>query len=147
MAISQRDLWPEIITLDSNLNPPIKILREQADFLKDKTQGIVLAEVRTLSDGEAWMEASMSGLVKGVHAQAIGHSFFLVAPNLGNYKYLLFRVIQPVEMYPLVIADSPLGEGIKVDTEEGFSEKLSQIFASEKTQKVIQSLVSQSRSQ
>ena len=145
MATNQNDLWPKIIPLESNLNPPVNILREQATLLKDKTNELLIAEVRTLSDGEAWMQASIAGLVKGLNTPAIGHSFFLVAPRLGDYKYLLFRVVQPVEMYPLVIVDSPLGESIKIATEDEFLKKLSEVFASEKTQKVIQSLVSQSR--
>ena len=37
MATNQNDLWPKIIPLESNLNPPVNILREQATLLKDKT--------------------------------------------------------------------------------------------------------------
>ena len=56
-----------------------------------------------------------------------------------SYRYALFTVLQPVEMYPLVITDGPI-EDFKADSEDQFTEGLQRVFASEKSQKIIQAL-------
>jgi hypothetical protein len=136
MAANQRDLWPAIAT-PTKAGFPVAILREQAEVLQNKTNGLVTAEVRSgtgvpLTSGE-------------LGEQYIFHAFYLVAPLLENYMYRLFTVEHPKleQVYPLLIKDSPVGE-IKVDTEEDFVEALRKIFADDKTQRIIQALMAQS---
>ncbi len=139
MATAQRDLWPPSFDTVAAENTPVAILREQAMLLEQKTNGLVLAEVRTGSDYNSGYLA-----VSGEKANLpLSHSFYLIAPALENYRYRLFRVDQAIELYPLLIKDGPIGEE-EVYSEERFLEVLRKMFAAEKTQKVIQSLIAQS---
>jgi hypothetical protein len=147
MATAQRDLWPATLPTPE-VTPPLSILREQASLLESKTNGLVKAEVRSsgklsslYENGERFKE----------ERPEFRHSFYLVAPALEDYRYLLFDVIHPVEkMYPLVINDPPhrkrkiKDESDFVHSEEEFKDALKKIFASEKTLKVIQALIAQS---
>lgn len=147
MATAQYDLWPPSFTVVVEPNTPIEILREQAALLEQKTNGVVLAEVRTGKDYNSNFSVGPGGQTN----LPFVHTFYLVAPALGNYHYQLFRVEQPIEFYPLFIKGAPTIKGLPasdfaVDSKELFVDVLRQIFAAEKTQKVIQSLIAQSHS-
>jgi hypothetical protein len=142
MATAQYDLWPPAFTAVAEPNIPIDILQEQADLLGQKTNGLVLAEVRT---GKAYNSNMI--VVRGEQVDLpLLHTFYLVAPALGNYRYQLFRVEQPLEFYPLLIKGTPTGDFVEIGSKEHFVEALRQIFADPKTQKVVQSLIAQSQS-
>ena len=138
MAIAQYDLWPATFTAVAEPNVPIDILREQADLLEQKTNGVVLAEVRTSVD------APLNHAIVAPNLPLL-HTFYLVAPALGNYRYQLFRVEQPLDYYPVLIKGGP-SEDVEAKSTEQFVEALRQVFAEHKTQKVIQSLIAQSQS-
>lgn len=128
MAASQRDLWPTNISVLPDLRTPVSILREQASLLGEKTSNLVEGEVRSQGDK---------------NSQFV-HTFFLIAPALDNYRYPLFTVTHKVELYPLSINFSNVG--VHVNQEEDFIEQLKKIFSDERTMKVIQALIAQSRS-
>jgi hypothetical protein len=128
MATSQRDLWPADISVLPELRTPVTILREQASILGEKTNNIVEAEVRSQGDK---------------NSQFI-HSFFLLAPALDNYRYQLFTATHKVELYPITI--NFFQTQFQASNEEKLIEILTKIFADEKTKKVIQALIAQSRS-
>ena len=69
-----QNLWPDF-TIDK-IRSPKTILQEQADFLKDRTKGIVYGKVvtQTLTDN------------------TISHIFRIIAPKIGHYAYDLFAV-------------------------------------------------------
>ncbi len=150
------DLWPENINTKIKKIAPVTILRQQASLLGKKTKNIVEGQIETkrVKDIE---ESSQEKLLE--------HSFYLVAPALDFYKYLLFRVQHGImDWYPLKIfvdvIDSKSLKGMMtsdakhrlrlirptIKTEEEFVEKLKEIFALEETQKAIESLIAQSRS-
>jgi hypothetical protein len=126
MASNSRDLWPDTIAT-TDIKPPVAILREQAALLAQKTNGLVEGKVTTTTD---------SG--------RIIHSFFLVAPALGQYRYQLFWVAHDITLYPVGVyfdafeRDAP--------SEEELLRILKEIFFSETTLRVVHSLVAQSRS-
>jgi len=129
MATHQRDLWPADIAVTANLQTPVTILREQALLLGEKTKNVVEAEV-----------------ISGGNNIEFTHSFILVAPALENYKYRLFTVRHPVELYPLWINfDSWNEEPSEVDSEEEFVKELKVIFAHKRTKDIIQALIAQSQ--
>jgi hypothetical protein len=142
MATNQLDLWPMMTETATTQNTPVSILRRQADLLQKKTDGMVEAYVksRQLEIGEVLSAVIHLGLNR---ENAFAYSFYLVAPALENYQYLLFWMIQPIEMYPLLIKDSPEGD-IEVESEDVFIAALRAIFAHEKTQRVIQAMIAQS---
>ena len=89
------DLWPDDIG-DSKLKSPLAILREQGEHLKDKTGGLVLAEVktRTISD------------------EMFHNHFELVVPMMDGYRYELLQVRHGVSFYPLDVL--PRGASVVV---------------------------------
>jgi hypothetical protein len=100
------DLWPEEISLE-NSRSPVGILREQAEFLGLRTKNIVTAEV-TLSP-------KLKNLFEG---NDFLHSFYIVAPALGGYKYRLFTIINELVFYP---ATFDLDEQIHREIERAFN--------------------------
>jgi len=145
MATNQLDLWPVMTATTTTQNTPVSILRDQAALLEKKTDGLVIADVkrRNVEVPEIIYAVTKAG-VKEENAQNVfAYSFYLIAPALEKYRYLLFWMLHPIEMYPLLIRDSPEGE-FKVESENEFLQVLRRIFGSEKTQRVIQAMIAQS---
>src|SRR4051794_23887197 len=120
------DLWPDDFGTQT-VPTPLAILREQAEVISKKTQSRVVGHVET------------QGITKGFL-----HVFRLIAPLLGDYSFQLFWVTHDLELYPLEIQADVLDTKFTCRSEEEFVEKLKLIFNSEKTKKVIQSILSQS---
>ncbi len=127
METQIRDLWPSDIGIAS-LVTPVTILREQAALLGEKTGNLVQAEVKTSSSG-----------------QVVTHSFNLIAPAMGNYRYRLLSATHNVEVYPLSLNFDPTNSGITVKTEQEFIEQLSKWLSSEKAVNIVKSLIAQSQ--
>ena len=143
MATPQHDLWPAALGNGANTmtNTPVGLLNEQASFLATKTNNVVKAEVLTQP---LELKASASMLPKGYPQQGFRHKFYLLAPALGNFRYLLFEIGQPIEMYPLVIIAAPTEDEIGISNQDEFMEALRKIFAHQKTQNVIEAMRAQS---
>lgn len=123
------DLWPEDIATNVSELTPVAILKQQASLLGDKTKNLVEAQVETRAvDFQRFLE----------------HSFYIVAPALDHYRYLLFRVTHPGTLYPVEIVSQDHKESAGSETE--FIEKIRGILSSEKTRKLVQSLIAQSQS-
>jgi hypothetical protein len=90
------DLWPADLDLKPMVSPAT-ILRVQASLLGSKTQGLVQAAVETKMPPA------------GVTPITIHHTFFLVVPPLGNYRYSLFSVHHTAEaFYPVFVDETPV---------------------------------------
>ncbi len=126
-AKSTRDLWPDDIKVDEMVTP-LSILKEQASLLGQKTQNLVEAEVQTKPLGADF-----------------SHSFFLVAPPLDNYRYKLFEIHHPIDMYPVKIVDENGGIRYEPRSQDEFIAKLREVLTSEKTKSVIRALIAQSQ--
>ena|SRR5689334_13433918 len=131
MQNHSQDLWPEDIGSPIDLTAPVNILKEQAALLGDKTHNIVEAEVKT-----EFVD----------HDSALRHYFYLVAPALNHYRYRLFRIKhQPTNFYPIEITGAALKEPSIINSEDELREVLKNLFFSEQTRRIIQSLIAQSR--
>ena len=119
------DLWPDQFGTLS-LPPPILTLKEQASIISNKTGGRIVAEVAT-----------------GRHGNDFAHTFFLIAPFLDDYRYQLFRVIHPVELYPLELDVDVMERSFECKTAEEFQDVLRTVFASPQTIKVIRAILAQ----
>jgi hypothetical protein len=126
MEPQARDFWPVDIGVVNFLTPSA-ILREQASLLGRKTKNLIEAEV-----------------VTGPHTDgSIMHQFYLVVPAM-DYSYRLFSVNHGVELYPLdIYFGSGPGPFARAASEEEFIGQLKNLLSSEKTKKVIQSLLGQ----
>jgi len=139
MSISPRNLWPEDIAVTGQV-PPVAILKEQGALLGQRTQNLVVGRVSAADPDGPDSE------------QDFCYEFELLAPALG-YRYQLFKVQHGADFYPLGIEwDSP--DNVKlfavagvdgIEDEEQFLKALEIIFSSERTRKIISSLIAQSR--
>lgn len=142
------DLWPKELEA-AKIRTPASILKEQASLLGQKTKNLV------------------EGLVTGSEQGGeLSYSFFLVAPALNNYRYLLFTMSHDIRMYPLSISveEEILAEinpelfkrwgdtvtifitshAEKAENEAEFLELLKKIFSATKTKQLIAAMLSQS---
>lgn len=127
------DLWPEDITDEADFTTPITILRKQASALGTRTKNIVKGEV-----------------VTNEYAGALRIAFYLVAPVLGGYRYLLFTLYQPMEIYPLrlsTVNDDGSGNNVKIENQEDLILRLSEVLSSDSTKRIIRALIAQSTSE
>ena len=80
-----RNLWP---VTKINVLSPIAILRQQATYLRETTQGILEAEVAVVK-GDPWTITS----------------FWIIAPALDRYRFELFKIAHNVtDPYPVQIS-------------------------------------------
>lgn len=83
------NLWNVNFTEATRADWPVSLLREQAEYLRESTGGVVTAVVT-------------SGPL-GIANEDVIHAFRLVVPALGNYEYTLFRVVSGPAPYPVTI--------------------------------------------
>jgi hypothetical protein len=121
------DLWPADFGALSVV-PPVTILRMQAARLAERTQGLV----------EAYT-------VSGQRNADFYYLFYLRAPALDNYSYLLLSVLHPIGLYPATLVAETTGETYTAATEEDFKEKLRSVLSSPEARRVVQSLLAQSQ--
>jgi hypothetical protein len=119
---AQPDLWGDIQV--SDVRTPVAILREQAALLGAKTQQVIEAQVETQ-----------------IYNKDFEHSFNLVVPALGYYKYSLFAVRHDVDLYPVHLAPGSFAK-----TEDDFVKWLGRRLSSPETRKIIGNLLAQANS-
>ncbi len=126
MSTHTQDLWPADIAT-TELRSPVAILREQATLLADKTEGLIVGNVRTVTLGEQ-----------------LQHTFMFVAPALSHYTFDLFSFTHGPSLYPVEAFDEA-GLLIPIQSEEEFLNFLRDLFSSERTKQIIHSLIAHSR--
>jgi hypothetical protein len=132
------DLWPEI--QQSEVVPPLAILREQAVALGKKTGQLLEGRVSTRTDADG-------NLV---------HSFSVVAPSLDNYSYRLFSLYHGADPYPVTVPEclaleapphaAPVPGSLaerRIGSETELLRYLREILNSEKTKRIVGSLLAQ----
>jgi hypothetical protein len=150
MTEKREDLWPQDFGAIEDIETPATILRKQASLLGEKTSNLVEAEVATKVDEEG----------------RLTHTFYLVAPALGGYRYRLFTIWHDMRLYPLYVsAEGPpppqrrtgfvSTATIRIDwleeperelkDEKAFKDYLREKFSSQETARVLGSMITQSR--
>ena len=138
MSGEPNDLWPEKFEA-AHVKSPEEVLAEQAELLGHKTHGVVIADLEEASD---------------FSETKFGRRFVLIAPELRGYRYVLFRAMYPVTMYPVEFYDTPIREYRKhpgtdtmgrlhANTEEELREVLKEILGCKQTGEIIASLMAQ----
>ena len=130
MASTIPDLWPDLE--QSQVIPPVAILREQAAALGRKTNYLLEGQVRTANVGEGKFR----------------HTFLIVAPALDNYTYDLFWIEHGADQYPVEVPSLTLKEHMLSDTktiqsQDELVDYIRQVLNSGKTKKVVSSLLAQ----
>ena len=127
MAQPIPDLWPEIE--QSQVVPPVAILRGQAALLGKKTNHLLEGRVVTRTTGSG-------GFV---------HSFYIVAPTLDDYTYKLFEIEHVANQYPVrpTMLKQPGPFKLLLASEEDLLDYIRRILNSDETKRVIGSLLAQ----
>jgi len=129
MADELPNLWPDDIGGDQDVVTPTAILREAAAQLGQRTQQLIRAKVST--------QVGMYGLE---------HTFWIEVPSL-QYRYQLFELSHDVDsFYPLRTDQYVEGRRRELGSEDELKQYLKDIFASEKTKKLVGTLLRQVRS-
>jgi hypothetical protein len=130
--VRSKDLWgdiPEVLELT-----PRDMMREQAAYLEQKTKGLVTAEITIESEP----------VKKGTLKQT--QTFYLVVPTM-KYRYELFSIYQKdvVKVYPVQFnVDDDESETVQNETE--FTDYLQKTLGSERTKRIVGSLLAQAKS-
>jgi hypothetical protein len=124
-----KNLWGQLPET-AKIKTPYAILLEQAAMLRELTNGLLIGDVKRVEPA-AQPEFEIKLLI--------------VAPALANYSYTVVTVIYPViTLYPVTLNLSSESEKlIECHSEEEFMQALENVLSSEKTQKVIASLLAQ----
>ena len=131
MATAIPDLWPDLE--QSQIVPPVAILREQAAALGKKTNYLLTGRVdtRILLDG------------------GFRHTFHVVAPTLDDYSFDLFWIEHGAGQYPVMAPPLPMGNIARAPIDENLAsenellEYVREVLNSETTKRVVSSLLAQ----
>ncbi len=129
-------LWPKIEQGYSS--PPIDTLKKQGEHLETISNKILTYDIDTgVFEDVKW---STSG-------KAIKSNFYIHAPHLNNYKYLLLYIIHDfMTLYPIHIGSFDREEVIpKANDKQEFEEMIAEILGSEKTKHIINTLYTRSQ--
>ncbi len=114
--------------------PPLKILHEAAERLKDQTGGLVEGLVSVLNPGKA---------------EFYRYTFYLLAPRLNDYTDPLFYAWHNDHLYPVnvMLAGDQVDPNDKGEaTDRLLERKLQEIFEGETARRRIQALIATARS-
>jgi hypothetical protein len=121
--MNKQDLWGDLPSVEA-IRTPFVILKEQAELLQEKTNGLLTVDLQN----------SQQGLSFGFH-------FLIVAPTLNNYRYNLLTLSHGLGYYPVVLTDSAVSEKHQCDDEASLLDGLHAIFTSDRCNTVIQKLL------
>jgi hypothetical protein len=122
--MSTINLWPDF-QAPEGISSPVFLLKEQAEGLRQKTKGLVLAVLRSAAapDGSFWV------------------GFDLYSPALGEYRYRLFEVTYPPQLFPVMLTDA---EGAKTaHSLDQFKTILESVLRSPRTRQVVEAIMAQ----
>jgi hypothetical protein len=87
-----KNIWDKISLNPENQNQNVlKILKEQAELLANKTKGVLYAEVNPIDVSE-----------EKTFEPGIFYNFYIYAPYLGNIRVLFFTVLENREKMRLI---------------------------------------------
>jgi hypothetical protein len=128
--MTNENLWGDLPVGDARMMTPMTVLKEQANLLDERTNGVLLCRVYVLAKSPN-IELDMD----------------VIAPALDSYRYTLLRVSHPVLLYPLEMTDLTREKQFLCANEQEFRRDLRQILSSPEVHKVISALLSQSKPQ
>jgi hypothetical protein len=132
---NEEDLWGELPD-PSTVEIPEDILNRQADFLSQKTKGMLVGEVRRIDSSESddFGHRRSSG-------QNIEWALEIRVPRMDNYTYqLLVAAHNIIHLYPVHVVSTHMEEVVDCNSTEEFKHALRTLFRNEETQRVIRSL-------
>jgi len=128
-----KNLWPDI-EIDDVINP-VNFLKEQGKYLEEITKGVLTYYIakKAYKHGD-WPSK-----------EAILYDFYIQAPFLDDYRFLLFRVGHDlIDNYPIKIDTMHMQEQERytAKSQEEFEEILGKILGSDQTRSIVSTLYS-----
>lgn len=123
------DLWGDLPQVES-IRTPFVILKEQAELLQEKTNGLLSVDVTQTQNGTQFI-----------------YDFKIIAPTLNNYSYHILTAIYDLGFYPVTLVDRVTTRQIRCEDEEEYMQGLRNIFSSEHIQTAIRKLLTHISSQ
>jgi hypothetical protein len=127
MAISA--IFENVIDEAISVKPPVAVLKEVANELAKITKGLL--------DGKVQQEIYSGG--------EFMIDFYINAPSLNNYSYLLFQAQHNLDFYPLMVIPTE-GRSSEAKDQDEFEAILKTIISSPQAKKVINGLLAQIKS-
>lgn len=134
MSIGIPDLWPDEVAF-ADVVSPLTILRHQAGQLRAKTKGLLEGEIVSTDEQE----------------DLVSHEFYVVAPSLNRYRYLLLTIQHSKELvYPVTVVANEFQrlddafeftESRSAAGQQEFTELLQQVIGSSRAKTAIHALV------
>ena len=127
------NFWPTIDTKQTDT--PLALMKIQGEFLEKHTSGILTYKVVKQPFKHEFFKSG----------EGIRFEFYIVAPHMDNYKFMLFSVVHDlVFTYPTTIDYYNEEDTIEVNSREEFEETLKNILSQQSTKNILESLLSQS---
>lgn len=96
-------LWPQI--MPANEDTPISILKQQAEYLSERTGGKILGMVELTNGSNYEIKKDLRNPIKR-NEQDMCVRLVITVPAMGNVRYLLLSLLQnPMEPYPCYLKD------------------------------------------
>jgi hypothetical protein len=123
-----KNLWGDLPVVDDVVTP-LRMVREQANILRQATRGLLHASITTTPLSEGRMQ----------------HNFYLVAPLLNDYRHLLFSVEHGIDPYPTHVSASVSKKPVPCKTQTAFENLLKIVLTRDDTRKAVASLMANSQ--
>lgn len=140
-----KDLWGDLPSAET-IRTPYTILKEQASILTEKTDGLLIGEVKMSPQIE------YPGIIKSLVDQERQQSQSFVAflrikvPSLNNYTYSVLKIQYPLpDLYPVLVTSFVAAEDRECEcaTEAEFENALGKVLSSSDVKRVISGLLAQ----
>lgn len=140
-----KDLWGDLPSAET-IRTPYTILKEQASILTEKTNSLLIGEVKMSPQIE------YPGIIKSLVDQERQQSQSFVAflrikvPSLNNYTYSVLKIQYPLpDLYPVLVTSFVAAEDRECEcaTEAEFENALGKVLSSSDVKRVISGLLAQ----
>ncbi len=138
------DLWGQL-PVPEKIKTPYTILLEQAQILRDKTNGILIGSVKRGNP-------LITGFSMGREREELAKEYFTVffsvnSEIIPNYTYTILIIRHPVQIYPLTVKDEVNDIAYECKTESDLIDALGITLSSNKVMAVLGGLISLSNSE
>jgi len=123
-----KNLWGDLPAVDDTATP-LRMMREQANILRQVTRGVLHASITTTPLSEGRMR----------------HSFYLVAPLLNDYRHLLFSVEHGIDPYPAAFTSAHPSKPLTCKKQKDFENILTSLLQDPSTRKAVAALIANSQ--
>ena len=123
-------IFDDVIDEGSLVKPPIAVLKELAQGLEKRTQGLLVGKI------EQTVYQDRSFIL----------DFYITAPSLNNYSYQVLKINHDIDFYPLKVTGSEINSSVQANNQKELEDFLKFIISTPEVKKVINGLLAQIKS-